>query len=63
MLDLLIAILIALGCNIQPTTTSTEAELQARYSTEYTRAKEIVNSGNYRTNDGGGIVIVETGGD
>lgn len=61
MLDLLIAILISLGCNL--TTNSTEAEIQSRYSVEYQKAKEIANNGNYRLNDGGGVVIVETGGD
>ncbi|HMT28264.1 MAG TPA: hypothetical protein PKD91_03185 [Bacteroidia bacterium] len=63
MLNLLIAILIALGCNIQPTTTASEAELQSKYSNEYVKAKEIANTGNYRLNDGGGVVIVEIGGD
>ena len=63
MLNLLIAILIALGCNVQTTTTATEVELQAKYSAEFQRAKDIASQGNYRLNDGGGVVIVETGGD
>ncbi|MBL0341458.1 MAG: hypothetical protein IPP71_11245 [Bacteroidetes bacterium] len=61
MLDLLITILIALGCNVQPG--SSEADIQATYSVEYQRAIEISESGNYRLTDGGGVVIVEIGGD
>jgi 7,8-dihydro-6-hydroxymethylpterin-pyrophosphokinase len=53
MLDLLIAILIALGCNIESGTTADQ--LNAEYSKELEEAKIIYESGNYRTTDTGGI--------
>lgn len=61
MLDLLIAILIALGCNV--TADTTKEEIDARYSAEYQRALEIADSGSYKKLDGGGVVIWEVGGD
>ena len=61
MLNLLIAILISLGCDVQ--TGASEADIQAEHSIEYARAQDIVEKGNYRIQDGGGVVIVETGGD
>ena len=60
MVDLLIAILIALGCNVSPS--STEAELKARNPGQYDRAVQIYQNQDF-TIDGGGVVIVETGGD
>ena len=60
MLNLLIAILIALGCS--PTGKSLE-ELKAENPTAYERAVTIEATGGYRVEDGGGIVIVESGGD
>mgnify|MGYP007034034663 CR=1 FL=1 len=59
-LFLLIAILIALGCNVSPS--STEAELKARNPGQYDRAVQIYQNQDF-TIDGGGVVIVETGGD
>jgi hypothetical protein len=61
MLDLLIAILIALGCYVQPGETADE--FKARNPEAYQKANYIMDSGSYRTDDGGGIIIVETGGD
>jgi len=61
MLDLLIAILIALGCII--TDDLKQEEIKSRYSTEYQKAEEIYNSGSYKTKDGGGVVILEVVGD
>ena len=60
MLDLLIAILISLGCS---TTGTTKEEISRQNPEAYERANTIINSGGYRYDDGGGIVIVETGGD
>lgn len=61
MLDLLIAILLMLGCDVQ--NGASEADIQAQHSIEYARAQEIIEKGNYRVQDGGGVVIVEIGGD
>lgn len=61
MLELLIAILIALGCSVN--SGSTAEELQANDPVAYERALKIQETGNYREADGGGIVIIETGGD
>lgn len=61
MLDLLIAILIALGCNV--TSDSSQQEIETRYSAEYQKAKEIYESGSYRVEDGGGVVICDVIGD
>ncbi len=61
MLDLLIAILIALGCNVQ--SGATAEELQVTNPEAYERAVQIQESGSYREEEGGGIVIVEIGGD
>ena len=61
MLDLLIAILIALGCNVN--SGSSDAEIRAENPEAYERANIIIENGGYRYDDGGGVVIVETGGD
>ncbi len=61
MLDLLIAILIALGCTVA--TDWTQEEIEAVYSSEYHKAREIYESGSYRTSEGGGIVIDVNAGD
>lgn len=61
MLDLLIAILIALGCNVA--TDWSQEEIEANYSSEYQKAKEIYETNSYRTGDGGGVVILEVVGD
>lgn len=50
-----------LGCDVQ--NEASEADIQAQHSIEYSRAQEIIEKGNYRLEDGGGVVIVETGGD
>ncbi|MBK6640927.1 MAG: hypothetical protein IPG39_06615 [Bacteroidetes bacterium] len=60
MVDLLIAILISLGCNA--TSEATPEELRDAYGTRYDRAVEIYNNGEF-AGDGGGVVILETGGD
>ncbi len=61
MLDLLIAILLMLGCDVQ--NGASEADIRDQHAIEYARAQEIIDKGNYRYEDGGGVVIVETGGD
>jgi hypothetical protein len=60
MVDLLIAILISLGCNA--THDATPEELRDAYGSQYDRAVQIYNSGDF-TVSGGGVVIVESGGD
>lgn len=60
MVDLLIAILIALGCNVSPS--ATEAEIKAHNPGQYDRAVQIYQNQDF-TVDGGGVVILETGGD
>lgn len=60
MVDLLIAILISLGCSVSHN--ATEDELRANHASEYDKAVEISHNGEY-TFDGGGVVILETGGD
>ena len=60
MLDLLIAILIALGCNVKDG--STADEIRAENPEAYERALVIQETGNYRTSDGG-VIVVEIGGD
>ncbi|MBL7916012.1 MAG: hypothetical protein JNL49_13335 [Bacteroidia bacterium] len=60
MVDLLIAILISLGCNA--THDATTEELRDAYGSQYDRAVEIYNSGDFAVT-GGGVVIVESGGD
>ena len=61
MLDLLIAILIALGCSVGDA--KSNDELKAKDPVAYERANQIMETGNYKTVDGGGIIIIETGGD
>ncbi len=61
MLNLLIAILLSLGCDVQ--IGASEADIQDQHSIEYAKAKEIAEHGNYKFQDGGGVVIVEIGGD
>lgn len=61
MIDLLIAILIALGFSVH--SGASADELKAQDPVAYEKATTIMNGGNYRTVDGGGIIIVETGGD
>jgi hypothetical protein len=60
MLDLLIAILIALGFTVEGTT---KEEIQARYSKELDKAKEIMETGAYRETEGGGVTIIDVAGD
>ena len=59
MLELLIAILIALGCSIRPDASYEEISRLPEYET----AKLIYDSGSYEKTEDGGVVIVETGGD
>ncbi len=59
MIELLIAILIALGCSPEGQTAD---ELRAENPDAYYRATQIQEAGNYRSTDGG-VVIVEIGGD
>ncbi len=61
MLELLIAILIALGFNVE--SGSTEEQIKAENPAAYEQATHIMDNGNYRTQEGGGVVILETGGD
>ena len=61
MIDLLIAILIALGCSV--TSDQTEAEIKNLYPDEYQTASKILDEETYKTVDGGGIVIIEGVGD
>ncbi len=61
MLQILIAILIALGCNVNPNQTA--EEIKATNSQEFKKATEIYNSGGYKMEDGGGVVIDQGGGD
>ena len=61
MLNLLIAILIALGCNVSEG--STADEIRTENPEAYERALVIQESGGYKLDDGGGVVIVEVGGD
>lgn len=60
MLDLLIAILIALGCSVEG---KSSEEIQALNSAELEKAKWIMESGHYRETDGGGVTIVDVIGD
>jgi hypothetical protein len=60
MVDLLIAILISLGCSVSHN--ASEDELRANHTSEYDKAVEIIHNGDF-TYDGGGVVILETGGD
>ena len=59
MIDLLIAILIALGCS---PTGKTADELKAENPAAYERATEIQTAGSYKVSDGG-VVIIEIVGD
>ena len=60
MLELLLAILLALGFNYN--SSLTEAEIREKDPVAYEQALKIQQSGNYKTVDGG-VVIVEVGGD
>ena len=60
MLDLLIAILIALGCTVN--SGSTAEEIKAQNPEAYEKAIKIQETGNYREVEGG-VVIVEIVGD
>jgi hypothetical protein len=60
MIDLLIAILLALGVHVN--TGSTEEELKTTYPGEFEKATTIISSGGYKYTDTG-VIIVETGGD
>jgi len=62
MLDLLIAILIALGCNVG-TDINTEDELRYAVGDNYDKAVEIYDQGLYKEEDGGGILIIQDVGD
>lgn len=59
MLNLLIAILIALGCNIDSEKITSEDQLRAQYGETYEKAKTIADSGTYKEEEGGGVVINE----
>ena len=59
MIDLLIAILIALGVHFNGTT---EQEIKESNPTGYQQAENIINTGGYKYTDTG-VVIVETTGD
>jgi hypothetical protein len=61
MIDLLIAILISLGFSVQ--SGATADEIKAKDPVAYERATKIMETGSYKETDGGGIIIVETGGD
>lgn len=61
MVELLIAILIALGFSAR--SGSSVEELRAQDPAAYERAVQIQQAGTYKTIDGGGVVIVEIVGD
>ena len=61
MLELLIAILISLGCYVKPGTTA--EEIRATNPAEMQRAESIYNSGSYEKTSDGGVVIVTVVGD
>lgn len=60
MLELLIAILMALGFSYNGLS---EVEIKEKDPVAYEKAVQVQQSGNYKTVDGGGIVIVEIVGD
>ena len=59
MIDLLIAILIALGCNV---TGSTTEEIKRENPAAYEKAVYIMETHSYEERETG-VVIIETGGD
>jgi hypothetical protein len=62
MLDLLIAILISLGFSVQ--SGATAEEIKAKDPVAYEQATKIMETGSYTQKEGGGgIVIIEIGGD
>jgi hypothetical protein len=60
MIDLLIAILLALGVHVN--SGSTEQEIKDTYPGEYSKATTIISTGGYKYTDTG-VVIIENGGD
>jgi hypothetical protein len=56
-MDLLIAILIALGCTVSEG--ASEEEIKADNYDAYTRAVEIMDSGSYERTSGG--IVIDTG--
>ncbi len=56
-MELLIAILIALGSLTSPDGFTTDYELQ--YQSDIERAKYIMDNGDYTTNKDGGVVVDE----
>ena len=60
MVELLIAILMALGFNFSGLTAE---EIKEKDPAAYAKAEQIQQTGNYKTVDGGGVVIVEIVGD
>ena len=61
MLELLIAILIALGCNVDRTLTA--EELRAQHSQAFAKAETIYQSGQYERTADGGVVVSTVVGD
>lgn len=59
MIDLLIAILIALGVHFNGTT---EQEIKESNPTGYQQAENIINTGSYKYSDTG-VIVIETAGD
>ena len=62
MLNLLIAILISLGCNVDSTQITSEDQLRAQYGETYEKARDIAETGTYKEEDGG-VVIIDVVGD
>ena len=62
MLNLLIAILISLGCNVDSTQITSEDQLRYEYGETYEKAKEIAETGTYKEEEGG-VVIIDVVGD
>jgi hypothetical protein len=60
MIDLLIAILLALGVHVN--SGSTEQEVKNTYPGEYEKANTIIATGGYKYTDTG-VIIIETTGD
>ena len=59
MIDLLIAILIALGVHFNGTT---EDEIKASNPEGYQKAETIIQTGSYKTTETG-VIVIETAGD
>jgi len=60
MLELLFAVLIALGFSFDKSLTADE--IKAKDPVAYEQAQKVIDSGNYKTKDGG-VIVIEIGGD